>query len=361
MINKRYALACALLLSIAPLFSHAEPTESTSVDPFKVYQELLEQQGVPKQEPKNDQTDFEDERSIFLESAPTELKYIINVFKKLWNTDKKRELPLSMLFYGPPGTGKTSSAIAFAEELGIPYTVVDTPVLATKYQNSLSENLNTIIQKIEATKAPHIIILDEINMAFDRTIENKTERDPACTLWLAMDRVKKNHAIIFIGTANDISKLHEPLKSRFEEAYIQFSLPSDDHRRVSTSRILKKPETDALVSLVVSKTKNGSYRTVEYLIKKARWNAYRSGRTEITQTDIEEAFNQIQKHQSSRISRLVGYLSSNKMNAYYVLSGIANLGIQLWGVCKGNTIGATTSPQPNQNIKPTITITSQAG
>lgn len=369
MMNTRYAFHCALLLNMVYINAQIEPTESPKVDPFKVYQELLEQNNLstqPTQEPEKAPQDVpnqeDNHRSFLIKSAPEKLQNLINGFKMLLGSDEKTKLPTTLLFYGPPGTGKTSSAIAFAQELGIPYTIVKSANLGTTFQNSASENLRMQIEKIEATESAHVIILDEVHFLLNKLNTNRNDTDPAGTLLHAIDRAGQDKRIIFIATANDISNFNDALNSRFNKARIAFTLPSDEQRRVAAARLLKKSGSDAIVSLVVSKTRNESYRTVEQLIENAQLKAYGEKRKDITENDIHAAFKEMNSDKPSWLSERGNSLWNHRQEIFMVLSAITGLGIKIYEIKNGNTqVSTTKSESSAKTVEQPQPSTSQAG
>lgn len=364
MTNTSYAFRCALLLSIFHLCTRAEPVESNKVNPFKVYQELLEQQGLAHKVPSTPtgKSSPEVDHTALIESAPSELKILVGAFKRLLNTKQKKKLPQAMLFYGAPGTGKTSTAIAFAQEVGIPYIVIKSGNLGTKFQNSVSENLRAQIEKIESTGLAHVIILDEAHLVFNKHNTNRSDADPVGTLLHAINDAQQHKNIIFIATANDINNLHDALQSRFDKASIQFPLPNDEQRRVAAARLLEKPHDDPLVTLVVSKTKGESYRMVEQLIEKAEIYALNEQRDSITAHDINRAYIQMQERKPSRVLQFIQGTWSHRQEIFMVLSTIAGLGIKIYEFKNGTTqVPTPKSESVAKTVDQPLVSTSQAG
>ncbi|HDN18089.1 MAG TPA: AAA family ATPase [Candidatus Bathyarchaeota archaeon] len=163
-------------------------------------------------------------------------KHIVNSLKQ-WI--QKGEFPHA-LFVGPPGCGKTSTAHAFANELGIPII---------EYNASDERGIQTIREKVKRlamTVGKKIILLDEA--------DSMTE-DAQHALRRIMERCSKD--VKFILTANEEWKIIDPIKSRC--AIFYFNKLSDEQVLGVLINILKeekiiirntKKVRDALLLLV---------------------------------------------------------------------------------------------------------------
>ena len=129
--------------------------------------------------------------------------------------------------------------------------------------------INTIL----ATKEPHVLILDEINI-FAEQKDNKMnhEMNSASVLWLLLDKCATNPNILIIATANDVTKLPPQLKDRFEGNIIEISA-GDWNNRLSTLKFyLSKGQhlcDEYYLIALAQKTEGFSHRQLEALVKSA--------------------------------------------------------------------------------------------
>lgn len=82
-------------------------------------------------------------------------QHLVGENKIIWRMVKSKRLS-SMILYGPPGIGKTSIASALSGSTGIPFEAFNASV-------DSKAKLQQFAKKVEKTKEPMIILLDEIH------------------------------------------------------------------------------------------------------------------------------------------------------------------------------------------------------
>lgn len=147
-------------------------------------------------------------------SAPGKVQEKIKVFFALLH--KKQFGGQKLILVGPPGTGKTTLAQIVAQESGMPYFFVKAPMLANEYRNSGTAGINRIA--LLAQRSGAIVFFDEMDCV---TKEQKDDNTPKA-LCLLLDTLA-THNIAFIGTANTIEGMPEPLQSRIKGSIFDVS------------------------------------------------------------------------------------------------------------------------------------------
>ncbi len=142
------------------------------------------------------------------------------IVKALKNILQTGSIP-HLLFSGPPGCGKTSTAFAFASELGYPIV---------EFNASDDRGINTIRERIKIlsfTSGKRIILLDEA--------DNMTS-DAQQALRRIMEKCSPE--VRYILTCNSIRKLIDAIKSRC--AIFYFSKLSDQDVLRTLLQVLKE-------------------------------------------------------------------------------------------------------------------------
>lgn len=161
---------------------------------------------------------------------------IINMWKqkvlddKAGKKDSFQFLPKRLLLVGPAGTGKTTIGKAIAAECDMPYFMHLATDIATPYKNTGTPNLKKIFADAVAAGKPCVVILDEIGVLLQQhRNKNDTDAGMLTKLWRLLDDHKKD-PILFIATANDVSKAPAAIVTRFSGNKIETSLPNLEQR-----------------------------------------------------------------------------------------------------------------------------------
>lgn len=210
------------------------------------------------------------------ESAPVKVKDIIAMLSNPQQFDDC--LPTKILLVGPPGVGKTTLASVIAQKSGRSCLFISAPTLANEYKNSGAQNLQRQIELAIALDHPLVIIIDELAALIDHYKDtHNQDANMTETLWIVLDLCATSKNIFVVATANDISKMPEQLKSRFEGQVVEIKLQNDFKSKAKVLRFyldkFKHYCDESDVSSLVSKMKNFSPRQIEELVKQAAQNA----------------------------------------------------------------------------------------
>lgn len=210
--------------------------------------------------------DFDDSlMDLLMEDCPARLKNLVALDKELF----KKHFPQLTLLVGPSGVGKSTLARAIAVEQCIKFVFVKCSLLGNEYKNSGVQNINRIFSSVLASKFPHMIILDELNILTDKLAnQNDIDRDMVVALWQMLDKFKDTpHKII--ATSNVVDKLPAPLKDRFAHATFHIPLPSNSVRYKIVEHYIDSfyyPYEKGIVPFIVKNTEALSPRMLQSLV-----------------------------------------------------------------------------------------------
>lgn len=163
------------------------------------------------------------------------------------------DLPKGMLFVGPPGVGKTLFARAIANEVGMPFYVVEGGSISGLIMGLGVLKLKTLFRKLrEHGKA--ILFIDEIDsMAMrrqsDRGFGGTADMNMTLnTLLTEMDGFKSSDIMVIGATNNDGTLDPALMRAGRMDRRIYFQLPDPDERkslfRYYLSKVSVAPEMD---------------------------------------------------------------------------------------------------------------------
>lgn len=155
---------------------------------------------------------------------------IDRVLKEYLEQDKLHKFNLEnrrkLLLYGASGTGKTMTAEILAQELNLPFIIVRTEKVVTKFMGETGLKLGKIFDTIASM--PAVYLFDEFDaIGSQRGMDNEVgeQRRILNTFLQLLER--DSSSSIIIAATNNIEALDNALFRRFDDA-IEYKLPERD-------------------------------------------------------------------------------------------------------------------------------------
>ena len=208
----------------------------------RTIQELLRQKntslGTVRLVSKNKEVDdlllqldtYDDINSLILSSSVEEkLERIIKEYLKK-ETLKKYGLVnrRKFLLYGASGTGKTMTASVLAKEFNLPFFVVRTEKVVTKFMGETGQKLGRIFDFI--SEVPAVYLFDEFDaIGSQRGMDNEVgeQRRILNTFLQLLERDDSDSFII--AATNSIESIDKAMFRRFDDV-IEYNLPDSEQR-----------------------------------------------------------------------------------------------------------------------------------
>ena len=208
----------------------------------RTIQELLRQKntslGTVRLVSKNKEVDdlllqldtYDDINSLILSSSVEEkLERIIKEYLKK-ETLKKYGLVnrRKLLLYGASGTGKTMTASVLAKEFNLPFFVVRTERVVTKFMGETGQKLGRIFDFI--SEVPAVYLFDEFDaIGSQRGMDNEVgeQRRILNTFLQLLERDDSDSFII--AATNSIESIDKAMFRRFDDV-IEYNLPDSEQR-----------------------------------------------------------------------------------------------------------------------------------
>lgn len=208
----------------------------------RTIQELLRQKntslGTVRLVSKNKEVDdlllqldtCDDKKSLILSSSVEEkLERIIKEYLKK-ETLKKYGLVnrRKFLLYGASGTGKTMTASVLAKEFNLPFFVVRTEKVVTKFMGETGQKLGRIFDFI--SEVPAVYLFDEFDaIGSQRGMDNEVgeQRRILNTFLQLLER--DNSDSFIIAATNSIESIDKAMFRRFDDV-IEYHLPDREQR-----------------------------------------------------------------------------------------------------------------------------------
>lgn len=172
----------------------------------------------------------DDRKSLILSNSVEEkLERIIKEYLKK-ETLKKYGLVnrRKLLLYGASGTGKTMTASVLAKELNLPFFVVRTERVVTKFMGETGQKLGRIFDFI--SEVPAVYLFDEFDaIGSQRGMDNEVgeQRRILNTFLQLLERDDSDSFII--AATNSIESIDKAMFRRFDDV-IEYSLPDREQR-----------------------------------------------------------------------------------------------------------------------------------
>jgi AAA+ superfamily predicted ATPase len=229
--------------------------------------------------------------------SPDEVRAIFNYYVENQRSEGADQLscefPNIVMFDGPTGTGKSILARAFAQKAEVPFTVIGCAALF--YSGiPITELLHHILERHN----PHILVMDEIQSAFER--EENNSISPAATkdILPLLDKWSKRKELMVIFTGPDYEILPDQFKSCIYR--LGFKLPTLD-KRTSFIQFLLDTEyqnchalSEDAVNKIAKNTAHFSIRDIERMFTDSACNCRLRVRSstlprEINLEDVQKA------------------------------------------------------------------------
>ena len=139
-----------------------------------------------------------------------------------YNLENRRKL----LLYGASGTGKTMTAEILAQELNLPFIIVRTEKVVTKFMGETGLKLGKIFDAI--AQMPAVYLFDEFDaIGSQRGMDNEVgeQRRILNTFLQLLER--DSSSSIIIAATNNVEALDKALFRRFDDV-IEYKLPERD-------------------------------------------------------------------------------------------------------------------------------------
>ena len=217
----------------------------------------------------------------------------------LHNPQKYREIGASMpkgiLLVGPPGTGKTMLAKAVAGESNVPFFSMSGSEFVEMFVGMGASKVRDLFRQAKE-KAPCIVFIDEIDaigQKRDGRLSSNDEREQTLNQLLTeMDGFEENTGVIILAATNRPESLDPALTrpGRFDRR-VPVELPDLKGREEILKVHAKKVRMESNVdfSKIDRMASGASGAELANIVNEAALRAVRDGRSQVTQSDMEES------------------------------------------------------------------------
>ena len=212
--------------------------------------------------------------------------------------------PKGVLLVGPPGCGKTLLAKAVANHTNATFIRMVGSELAQKYIGEGGRMVRELFS-LAKEKAPSIIFLDEIDAIGAKRLDGSTSGDrevqrTLMQLLAELDGFDALHDVKIIAATNRPDILDDALlrPGRFDRV-IEIPIPEEASRKAILTVHLNRMNTKKIsIQRVVERTQGYSGAELKATCVEAGMIAIREGRSSVTQADMMEAVNRLDKKRS---------------------------------------------------------------
>ena len=231
------------------------------------------------------------------DEAKENLQEIVNY---LHDPSKYREIgatmPKGILLVGPPGTGKTMLAKAVAGESNVPFFSISGSEFVEMFVGMGASKVRNLFDQAKE-KAPCIVFIDEIDAIGQKRNSGQyggnDEREQTLNQLLTeMDGFEANNGVIILAATNRPESLDPALTrpGRFDRR-VPVELPDLKGREEILKVHAKKVTIDDNIDFttVARMASGASGAELANIVNEAALRAVRSGRSRVTQSDLEES------------------------------------------------------------------------
>ena len=231
------------------------------------------------------------------DEAKENLQEIVNY---LHDPSKYREIgatmPKGILLVGPPGTGKTMLAKAVAGESNVPFFSISGSDFVEMFVGMGASKVRNLFDQAKE-KAPCIVFIDEIDAIGQKRNSGQyggnDEREQTLNQLLTeMDGFEANNGVIILAATNRPESLDPALTrpGRFDRR-VPVELPDLKGREEILKVHAKKVAIDDNIDFttVARMASGASGAELANIVNEAALRAVRSGRSRVTQSDLEES------------------------------------------------------------------------
>lgn len=231
------------------------------------------------------------------DEAKENLQEIVNY---LHDPSKYREIgatmPKGILLVGPPGTGKTMLAKAVAGESNVPFFSISGSEFVEMFVGMGASKVRNLFDQAKE-KAPCIVFIDEIDAIGQKRNSGQyggnDEREQTLNQLLTeMDGFEANNGVIILAATNRPESLDPALTrpGRFDRR-VPVELPDLKGREEILKVHAKKVAIDNNIDFttVARMASGASGAELANIVNEAALRAVRSGRSRVTQSDLEES------------------------------------------------------------------------
>ena len=211
-------------------------------------------------------------------------------------TDAGASMPKGILLVGPPGTGKTMLAKAVAGESNVPFFSISGSEFVEMFVGMGASKVRDLFSQAKE-KAPCIVFIDEIDAIGQKrsggAMGGNDEREQTLNQLLTeMAGFESNNGVIILAATNRPESLDPALTrpGRFDRR-VPVELPDLAGReailKVHARKI--KPAEDVDFHTIARMASGASGAELANIINEAALRAVRTGRTIVTEADLEES------------------------------------------------------------------------